>query len=149
MRNVYFPVFQVKHNNIDVESIAHGTVGFTGADIANLVNQAAILACLENVAVVAMDHMWKARDKIMFGTSSSKPKDLEINRITAYHESGHALVAYYSPHNKTKIQKVKISRQFKSTCTKIQRRVSQRGTELIRVFLSMQHSPITVLDEFS
>ncbi|VDO32773.1 unnamed protein product [Schistosoma margrebowiei] len=80
-------------SNIDVEKLAHGTVGYTGADIQNLVNQAAITAALRNDPFVEMHHLWDARDRLIMGPAKRRPLDDQTNRVSAFHEAGHALVA--------------------------------------------------------
>ncbi|CAH8586065.1 unnamed protein product [Schistosoma margrebowiei] len=80
-------------SNIDVEKLAHGTVGYTGADIQNLVNQAAIAAALRNDPFVEMHHLWDARDRLIMGPAKRRPLDDQTNRVSAFHEAGHALVA--------------------------------------------------------
>uniref|UniRef100_A0A3Q0KG66 AAA domain-containing protein n=1 Tax=Schistosoma mansoni TaxID=6183 RepID=A0A3Q0KG66_SCHMA len=80
-------------SNIDIEKLAHGTVGYTGADIQNLVNQAAIAAALRNDPFVEMHHLWDARDRLIMGPAKRRPLDDQTNRVSAFHEAGHALVA--------------------------------------------------------
>ncbi len=82
---------------IDLSVIARGTPGMTGADLENLVNEAAILASRENAAEVTMVHMEKAKDKILMGGERKMIISPEEKRITAYHEAGHALVAKLLP----------------------------------------------------
>ncbi len=84
----------------DVEpmTIARGTPGFSGADLANLVNEAALFAARENAREVRMEHFDKARDKIMMGTERrSMAMSEEEKRNTAYHEAGHAIVGRLVP----------------------------------------------------
>jgi len=78
--------------------IARGTPGFSGADLANLVNEAALFAARANQRVVTMDQFERAKDKIMMGAErrSMVMTDAE-KRMTAYHESGHALVGISVP----------------------------------------------------
>uniref|UniRef100_A0ABD2WYU1 AAA+ ATPase domain-containing protein n=1 Tax=Trichogramma kaykai TaxID=54128 RepID=A0ABD2WYU1_9HYME len=83
--------------NIDADLLAKCTIGFTGADIENMINQAALRAAIEGAEYVTMEYLERARDKIIMGPEGKKKLlDAEENRITAYHESGHALVAYYT-----------------------------------------------------
>ncbi|HTA64097.1 MAG TPA: ATP-dependent zinc metalloprotease FtsH, partial [Xanthomonadaceae bacterium] len=78
--------------------IARGTPGFSGADLANLVNEAALFAARENARDVRMDHFDKARDKIMMGAERrSMAMSEEEKRNTAYHEAGHAIVGRLVP----------------------------------------------------
>jgi len=84
----------------DVEPmvIARGTPGFSGADLANLVNEAALFAARENAKEVRMDHFDKARDKIMMGAERrSMAMSEQEKRLTAYHEAGHAIVGRLVP----------------------------------------------------
>ncbi|WP_196240408.1 ATP-dependent zinc metalloprotease FtsH [Dyella choica] len=84
----------------DVEPmvIARGTPGFSGADLANLVNEAALFAARENAREVRMTHMDKARDKILMGTERrSMAMSEDEKKLTAYHEAGHAIVGRLVP----------------------------------------------------
>ncbi len=85
-------------DNVVPRVIARGTPGFSGADLANLVNEAALFAARENKRIVEMDDFEKARDKIMMGAERrSMVMSEEEKRNTAYHESGHAIVGYLMP----------------------------------------------------
>ena len=78
--------------------IARGTPGFSGADLANLVNEAALLAARANVRMVGMDQFELAKDKIMMGAErKSMVMSEEEKRNTAYHEAGHAIVGRLLP----------------------------------------------------
>ncbi|MFQ5547333.1 MAG: ATP-dependent zinc metalloprotease FtsH [Woeseia sp.] len=78
--------------------IARGTPGFSGADLANLVNEAALFAARANKRVVSMDEFEQAKDKIMMGTERrSMVMSEKEKRNTAYHEAGHAIVGYCVP----------------------------------------------------
>jgi len=78
--------------------IARGTPGFSGADIANLVNEAALFAARANKRVVSMEQFEQAKDKIMMGTERrSMVMSEKEKRNTAYHEAGHAIVGYLVP----------------------------------------------------
>ncbi len=78
--------------------IARGTPGFSGADLANLVNEAALFAARENKRVVSMENFEKAKDKIMMGTERrSMVMSEEEKKLTAYHEAGHAIVGLSVP----------------------------------------------------
>jgi cell division protease FtsH len=78
--------------------IARGTPGFSGADLANLVNEAALFAARANRRVVSMEHFEKAKDKIMMGTERRSMVMSEKEKLnTAYHEAGHAIVGYLVP----------------------------------------------------
>ncbi len=79
--------------NVDLKRIARGTPGFSGADLANLLNEAALLAARQNKKKVDMDDLEEARDKVRWGRERrSRVLDDETKRLTAYHEAGHALV---------------------------------------------------------
>src|SRR3569833_2523016 len=78
--------------------IARGTPGFSGADLANLVNEAALFAARENAREVRMSHMDKARDKILMGTERrSMAMSEDEKKLTACHEAGHAIVGRLVP----------------------------------------------------
>ena len=78
--------------------IARGTPGFSGADLANLINEAALFAARENAKSVAMEHMERAKDKIMMGTERrSMVMSEKEKKLTAFHEAGHALVGRLVP----------------------------------------------------
>jgi cell division protease FtsH len=82
---------------VDLGVVARGTPGMTGADLENLVNEAAILASREDAATVTMEHLEKAKDKILMGGERKMFITPEEKRITAYHEAGHTLVAKLLP----------------------------------------------------
>ncbi|XP_034717901.1 ATP-dependent zinc metalloprotease YME1L1 isoform X2 [Etheostoma cragini] len=82
---------------VEAEIIARGTVGFTGAELENLVNQAALKAAMDEKEMVTMKDLEFAKDKILMGPErKSVDIDKKNKTITAYHESGHAIVAYYT-----------------------------------------------------
>ena len=84
--------------DVDEEVLARGTPGFSGADLANLVNEAALFAARRNGKVVAMEDFERAKDKIMMGAErKGMAMNEEERKNTAYHESGHALVARLMP----------------------------------------------------
>ncbi|MEI7608172.1 MAG: ATP-dependent zinc metalloprotease FtsH, partial [Rhodospirillaceae bacterium] len=83
--------------DVDARIIARGTPGFSGADLANLINEAALLAARLNKRVVGMSELEAAKDKVMMGTERrSMVMTDEEKKLTAYHESGHAVVAIHS-----------------------------------------------------
>uniref|UniRef100_A0A8C9T2F0 YME1 like 1 ATPase n=1 Tax=Scleropages formosus TaxID=113540 RepID=A0A8C9T2F0_SCLFO len=82
---------------VDSEVIARGTVGFSGADLENLVNQAALKAAVDGKDMVTMKELEFAKDKILMGPERRSAEiDQKNKTITAYHESGHAIVAFYT-----------------------------------------------------
>ncbi|KZS20222.1 ATP-dependent Zinc metalloprotease YME1 [Daphnia magna] len=84
-------------DDVDVELLARGTTGFTGADIENLVNQAAVRGAIDGVPAVTTKYLEQARDKVLMGPErKSRIPDEEANLITAYHEGGHTIVAHYT-----------------------------------------------------
>jgi cell division protease FtsH len=84
--------------DVRADIIARGTPGFSGADLANLVNEAALFAARGNKRLVDMDDFERAKDKIVMGTERrSMVMSDEERRNTAYHESGHAVVAWLLP----------------------------------------------------
>ncbi|XP_013781437.1 ATP-dependent zinc metalloprotease YME1 homolog isoform X2 [Limulus polyphemus] len=90
----------VKAHDVDLDVLARGSTGFTGADIENMINQAALRAAIDGAEAVTMSYIENARDKVLMGPErKSRIPDEEANVITAYHEGGHALVAYYTKHS--------------------------------------------------
>jgi cell division protease FtsH len=86
-------------DDVDLDVIARGTPGFAGADLANLVNEAALVAARQNRKVVTQVDFELAKDKVMMGVErKSLIISEEEKRNTAYHEAGHALVAMITPH---------------------------------------------------
>jgi cell division protease FtsH len=85
-------------DDVDLEVLARGTPGFSGADLANLVNEAALVGARQSRKQVAMDDFEYAKDKVLMGVER---KTLmltdEEKRVTAFHEGGHALVAAFTP----------------------------------------------------
>lgn len=85
-------------DNIDPSIIARGTPGFSGAELMNLVNQAAVHASQLSAPAVDMNHFEWAKDKILMGAAKKKMVITEeARKNTAYHEAGHAIMAMYSP----------------------------------------------------
>jgi cell division protease FtsH len=85
-------------SDVDPKVIARGTPGFSGADLANLVNEAALLAARMGKRVVAMAEFESAKDKVLMGTERRSLVMSEAEkRMTAYHEGGHALCAMHEP----------------------------------------------------
>jgi cell division protease FtsH len=84
--------------DVDPKLIARGTPGFSGADLANLVNEAALLAARRNKRMVTQHEFEDAKDKVMMGAErKSMAMSEEEKRLTAYHEAGHAIVALSVP----------------------------------------------------
>ena len=84
----------INHRKVDLESLAKGTPGMVGADIANIVNEAALLAARKRKKSIDMDDFEEAKDKVMMGVQrKSMILSDEEKEVTSYHEAGHALVA--------------------------------------------------------
>ncbi|MDT8334889.1 MAG: ATP-dependent zinc metalloprotease FtsH [Desulfurivibrionaceae bacterium] len=84
--------------DVDFTVIARGTPGFSGADLENMVNEAALLAAREEAEKVTMNHMEMAKDKVMMGTERRSMIITEDEKeTTAYHEAGHTLIALLLP----------------------------------------------------
>lgn len=85
-------------DDVDPAIIARGTPGFSGADLANLINEAALFAARDNQRVVKMEQFERAKDKIMMGAERRSLVMSEKEKLnTAYHEAGHAIVGYLVP----------------------------------------------------
>jgi len=85
-------------DNVDARVIARGTPGFSGADLANLVNEAALFAARTNLSKVTMDMFERAKDKILMGAERrSLVMSEDEKRLTAYHEAGHTIVGRLVP----------------------------------------------------
>ncbi len=85
-------------SDVDALTIARGTPGFSGADLANLVNEAALFAARDNRRDVDMNHFERAKDKIMMGAERrSMIMSEDEKKLTAYHEAGHAIVGLTVP----------------------------------------------------
>ncbi len=85
-------------NTVDFHSIAQRTVGFTGADLANLLNESALLAARRNKNLIGMDEIEDSYMKVLIGPKKkSKIRDEKDNKLTAFHEAGHAIAAYFCP----------------------------------------------------
>jgi cell division protease FtsH len=82
--------------DVNAKVIARGTPGFSGADLANIVNESALLAARKNKRIVTMSDLEEAKDKVMMGAERrSMVMNEEEKTLTAYHEGGHAVVALY------------------------------------------------------
>ena len=85
--------------DVDFKSIARGTPGFTGADLENLLNEAALLAARANKRFISMQEIEKATLKVLAGPEKkSRVVTEKDRRLTAYHEAGHAVVSYFLEH---------------------------------------------------
>lgn len=85
--------------NLNWEKVARRTVGFSGADIENMLNEAAIAVARDNRSSITMDDIEEASLKVKLGPSKKRLHDVEERRMTAYHEAGHAIIAHVSPHS--------------------------------------------------
>ncbi|RCK99974.1 MAG: cell division protease FtsH [Candidatus Tokpelaia sp. JSC189] len=84
--------------NVDMKVLARGTPGFSGADLMNLVNEAALMAARRNKRLVTMQEFEDAKDKVLMGAERrSTAMTQEEKELTAYHEAGHAIVALHVP----------------------------------------------------
>jgi cell division protease FtsH len=85
-------------NDVEIKYIAQGTPGFSGADLANLINEAALFAARANKRLVSMFDLEKAKDKLIMGAERrTMVMDENEKRMTAYHEAGHAIVGRLVP----------------------------------------------------
>jgi len=89
---------KILSEDVDLETIARGTPGLTGADLENIANEAALIAVRKNKQHVDMSDFEEARDIILMGSVREEPMSELERKITAYHEAGHALVAYSLPY---------------------------------------------------
>jgi cell division protease FtsH len=94
--------------SVDLEQVAKGTAGFSGADLANLLNEGAIHAARHRHASIVMSDLEEARDKINWGRECPRAFTDGDKRIIAYHEAGHALVQILSGDDTMKLHKVTI-----------------------------------------
>ena len=83
--------------DVDFKQVAKRTVGFSGADIENMINEAAILAARENRDKISKKDLNEAATKVKLGPERKKLQDEKDKKITAYHEAGHAIVAHFLP----------------------------------------------------
>lgn len=83
---------------VDIERIARRTVGFSGADLANMLNEAAILAAREARKEIINVDLEEAATKVKLGPQRKRMQSVEERKMTAYHEGGHAIVAHFLPH---------------------------------------------------
>ncbi|MBE6590328.1 MAG: ATP-dependent zinc metalloprotease FtsH [Ruminococcaceae bacterium] len=86
-------------SGVDFHKVAQSTVGFTGADLANLLNEAALLAAKKGKSLIGMDDIEESYMKELLGPQKkTRVRREEDNKLTAYHEAGHAVVSYYCEH---------------------------------------------------
>ncbi len=83
---------------VDIERIARRTVGFSGADLANMLNEAAILAARESKKVIDNIDLEEAATKVKLGPQRKRMQSDEDRKLAAYHEAGHAIVGHFQPH---------------------------------------------------
>ncbi|GAB4520329.1 MAG: ATP-dependent zinc metalloprotease FtsH [Anaerolineae bacterium] len=84
-------------SDVNLEDLSRGTIGFSGADLSNLANEAALTAARRNAKKISMRDFSDAFDRIVLGTESPPLSNQEERRVVAYHEAGHALVAALTP----------------------------------------------------
>jgi cell division protease FtsH len=93
---------------VDLKKIARRTVGFTGADLENIMNEAAIIAAKQNKKDISMEDIEEAVSKVVLGPAKRSRKRSEDElKLVAYHEAGHAVVSYFTP-NSTPVDKISI-----------------------------------------
>ena len=86
-------------STVDFHKVAQSTIGFTGADLANLLNEAALHAAKNNKSLIGMEDIEKSYMKILLGPQKkSRVRTAADNKLTAYHEAGHAVASYYCEH---------------------------------------------------
>jgi len=99
----------IVNDGVSIQTLAQGTPGFSGADLGNLINEAAIIASKQNNDVITMDDFEAARDKIMLGKESKSIRlTQQDKKLIAYHEAGHALVRLLLPEDSDPLHKVTI-----------------------------------------
>ncbi len=116
-------------DSVDFRRIARGTPGFSGADLANMMNEAALLAARRNAEAVEMQDVEEARDKVRFGSERrSRMLDESEKKLTAYHEAGHAIVMEVLEHAEP-VHKVTIIPRGQSLGSTMQLPEKDRYTE--------------------
>lgn len=124
-------------DDLDLRRVARGTPGFSGADLANLINEAALLAARENAERVGLKHLEEARDKVRWGRERrSRVMDDNEKRLTAYHEAGHALAMLLSEESEP-LHKVTIIPRGQSLGSTMQLPEKDRYTESRKKLISM------------
>ncbi len=123
--------------SVKLRQVARGTPGFSGADLANLMNEAALLAARTNEDSIRMEHLEEARDKVRWGRERrSRMMDDNEKRLTAYHESGHAIVMHLVEESEP-LHKVTIIPRGQSLGSTMQLPEKDRYTESRRKLLGM------------
>ncbi|MBI2033281.1 MAG: ATP-dependent metallopeptidase FtsH/Yme1/Tma family protein [Candidatus Levybacteria bacterium] len=84
--------------DVDWEKVAKRTVGFSGADLENMLNEAAILAARQGKKTIDLKNIYESSTKVQLGPEKKRLQSDEDRRMTAYHEAGHALVSWHMPH---------------------------------------------------
>ncbi len=84
--------------NVEWDRVAKRTVGFSGADLENMLNEAAIHAARETATKISMNHIEEAATKVKLGPEKKRLQSEDDKRLTAYHEAGHAIVSHFLPH---------------------------------------------------
>ena len=95
-------------NDVDLNAIAAGSIGFSGAELKNLVNEAALNAARENRDTVTSNDFDQARDKILMGPKREEILGPKEREMTAYHEAGHALLAWLLWRSRFEVHKVTV-----------------------------------------
>jgi cell division protease FtsH len=127
--------------DVALEVQARGTIGFTGADLANLINEAALGAARRDAEQVYSVDLEAARDKVMMGSERrSLVVSAEDRRISAYHEAGHALVALLTPEDSDPVHKVTIVPRGSAVgLTQILPREDRVRTTRVRLLARIRH----------
>jgi cell division protease FtsH len=127
--------------DVELEVQARGTIGFTGADLENLVNEAALGAARRDAEQVDQADLETARDKVMMGSERrSLVVSAEDRRISAYHEAGHALVALLTPEDSDPVHKVTIVPRGSAVgLTQILPREDRVRTTRVRLLARIRH----------
>ncbi|HLD11593.1 MAG TPA: ATP-dependent zinc metalloprotease FtsH, partial [Patescibacteria group bacterium] len=141
--------------HVDLDKIARRTVGFSGADLANMLNEAAILAARQNKKQIDADDLEEAATKIKLGPEKKRMQSDQDKKMTAYHEGGHALVSHLLPHMDPVHRISIVSRGLSLGFTMIPPAIDRynetktRLLEQITALLGGRASEETVFQEFS
>lgn len=124
-----------KVGNVNLKEIAERTPGFSGADLANLCNEAAILAARKNKQQIEQEDLISAIEKVLLGPErKSKVYSKKEKMIAAYHEAGHAIVAHYLP-NSSPVQKISIVARSKAGGYTLKTPIEERNFLFKKEFL--------------